>query len=210
MALVFAGGRVRRVRRAGPAPQPRATCSSRTSSTSTSGSTRCSTTRTSSAAIWRSTLVALGAYLAWSRGTRLAIVAAIVSGVLLGGARAQLLDHQLRARCSPACWWSRRFAGASGGRSRAARRSWSAGRSSCSSAGPAHTRRRLGGERQHDDERQGGPGRGGSHAGGATAPSGAGARARSAPRSPATSSGRRRPSPTPSRSPSRPSRGGSA
>ncbi len=42
------------------------------------------------------TLVALGAYLAWARGTRLPIVAAIVAGILLGGARVQLLDHQLR------------------------------------------------------------------------------------------------------------------
>ena len=49
--------------------------------------------------------------------------------------------------------------------------------------------------------------KGGLDAGAATARSGAGARARSAPRSPATSSGRRRPSRTPSRSPSPPSRG---
>ena len=46
-------GRVRRVRRPGTCSSAAGTCSSRTSSTSTSGSTRCSTTRTCSAAIWR-------------------------------------------------------------------------------------------------------------------------------------------------------------
>ena len=100
------------------------------------------------------TLVALGAYLAWARGTRLPIVAAIVSGILLGGARAQLLDHQLR----------RAARGPAGGRGAALERSMGARGRGCDPDLrrdlPAGQRnrpdgRRLGREQQHDDEWQG-------------------------------------------------------
>ena len=153
-------------------------------------------------------LVALGAYLAWARGTRLPIVAAIVSGILLGALALSYSITSFGALLAgllvvAALRWSVRWALAGG-----------AAILVCGAvfllvSGTGHTDVGSAESEQHDDERQGGPGRGVGSRWLGTARSGAGARGRSAPRSPATSNARRRPSPTPSRSRSRPSRGGS-
>ena len=128
-------------------------------------------------------LVALGAYLAWSRGTRLAIAAAVVSGVLLVALAFSYSITSFVALFAgllvvAGLRWSVRWAAAGGALALVLRGAGAGGDRDGAQRHAGH------GERQRGRARPGGPCQGGSRGSRAAARSGAGARAPSALPSP--------------------------